>query len=60
MKTKNWIIFSLGGSLVFPEEIDTAFFKKIRIFILKWLKKGEKFIIFIGGREISQEFSKSG
>ena len=59
MENKNWIIFSLGGSLVFPKEIDIAFFKKFREFILKWLKKGKKFVIFVGGGKLARNFQKA-
>jgi uridylate kinase len=59
MKNKNWIILSLGGSLVFPEdEIDVAFLRKIKAFILNWQKKGKKFVIFVGGGKLARYYQK--
>jgi len=51
-------VLSLGGSLVCPEEIDVSFLKKFRNFILKWVKKGKKFIIFVGGGKIARKYQK--
>ncbi len=51
-------ILSLGGSLVCPEEIDVLFLKKFRKFILKWVQKGKKFIIFVGGGKIARKYQK--
>jgi len=51
-------VLSLGGSLVCPEEIDVLFLKRFRNFILKWVKKGKKFLIFVGGGKIAREYQK--
>jgi len=51
-------VLSLGGSLVCPEEIDILFLKKFRNFILKWIKKGKKFIIFVGGGKIARKYQR--
>lgn len=59
-KNKNWVIFSLGGSLVFPtEKINTAFLKKFKAFILNWQKRGKKFAIFVGGGKLARKFQKA-
>lgn len=55
---KNWQILSLGGSLVYPGKIDTVFLKKFSQIILKWLRKGKKFVIFVGGGKICREYQK--
>jgi len=49
-------ILSLGGSLVCPDEIDVLFLRKFRNFILKWVKKGKKFIIFVGGGKTARKY----
>jgi uridylate kinase len=51
-------VLSLGGSLVCPNEIDVLFLKKFRNFILKWIKKGKKFVIFVGGGKIARKYQK--
>jgi uridylate kinase len=52
-------ILSLGGSLVCPDKIDTGFLKKFKNFILKQIKKGKKFVIFIGGGKIAREYQET-
>jgi len=51
-------VLSLGGSLVCPKKIDVLFLEKFRNFILKWVKKGKKFIIFVGGGKIARNYQK--
>jgi len=52
-------VLSLGGSLVCPEKIDLKFLFEFKKFILKWLKKGKKFIIFVGGGNLAREYQKA-
>jgi len=54
------IIMSLGGSIVCPKTPDVNFLKKFKKFILSWIKKGKKFIIFVGGGKIAREYQKAG
>lgn len=51
MKNSKTIVISLGGSIVSPRvgKINIDFLKKFRRLILKFLKKGFKFIIIVGG-----------
>jgi uridylate kinase len=55
---KNWQIISLGGSLVCPEDPDFNFLKSFRDFILRWVKKGKKFVIFVGGGKVCRKYQK--
>jgi uridylate kinase len=52
-------ILSLGGSLVCPEKIDTKFLKKFKNFILRWVKKGKRFLIFVGGGKTARIYQKA-
>jgi uridylate kinase len=52
-------VLSLGGSLVCPEEIDVLFLKKFRNFILKWIKRGKKFVIFVGGGKTARKYQNA-
>jgi uridylate kinase len=52
-------VLSLGGSLVCPEKIDLNFLFKFKKFILKWAKKGKKFVIFVGGGSLAREYQKT-
>lgn len=49
-------ILSLGGSLFCPEKLDTDFLKKFKNFILKWIKRGKRFVIFVGGGKIARNY----
>ncbi|PIN79731.1 UMP kinase [Candidatus Woesearchaeota archaeon CG10_big_fil_rev_8_21_14_0_10_34_8] len=46
---KDAIILSLGGSLIYPKEIDVDYLKKIRKMILKFVDSGKRFGIVCGG-----------
>jgi uridylate kinase len=59
MKAANWFVISLGGSLVVPEEIDTAFLKKFRSLILLHVKKGSRFIIIVGGGKTCRKYQNA-
>ncbi|PIP24789.1 MAG: UMP kinase [Candidatus Nealsonbacteria bacterium CG23_combo_of_CG06-09_8_20_14_all_36_12] len=51
MPSSKTIVISLGGSIISPQfgKININFLKKFRKLILKFLKKGFKFIIIVGG-----------
>jgi len=51
MKKPKTFVISLGGSIISPraEEININFLKRIRRLILKFIRKGFKFIIIVGG-----------
>lgn len=53
---ENWQILSLGGSLVYPGKVDTIFLRKLSQLIFNWVKKGKKFVIFVGGGKICREY----
>lgn len=50
------VIIDLGGSMVMSDEIQINFLKKFRKFILKFLKKGNRFIIIVGGGKICRKY----
>ncbi len=58
------IVMSLGGSLIVPSEIDTAFLKDFRSFAVRFVKDGHRLVIFSGGgmtaRNYQQAASKLG
>lgn len=43
------IILSLGGSLIVPNEINTAYLKRVRQFVLDNIQKGWSFVLVTGG-----------
>lgn len=53
MKT---IVIALGGSVVCPDKIDTAFLRKFSQFILRFIRRRRRFIIVVGGGRIARLF----
>lgn len=49
MPSKNYIVLSLGGSIIVPQGIDTEFLKKFIPFIREYVEKGYSFVIITGG-----------
>ncbi len=49
-------ILSLGGSLIYPKDIDVAYLKQFRELILNYVSLGKKFGIITGGGWICREY----
>ncbi len=56
--TKENIIISLGGSLVAPNEIDTAFLKAFKNAVQKFFDQ-KRFFIFVGGGKVCRNYQKA-
>ncbi len=54
--TNKTIILALGGSIIFPDQIDWIFLKKLRLFVLQNVRKGKKFVIVVGGGRLSRMY----
>lgn len=50
------VIVSLGGSLIFPEEIDTYFITKFKKAIEEEISNGYRFVIITGGGKIARTY----
>ncbi len=50
------IVISLGGSLIVPEEIDTAFLKAFRDLIFALVYEGKRFMIVTGGGRTCRKY----
>jgi uridylate kinase len=55
---KDAIVLSLGGSLIYPDDIDVVYLKKIRAMILKFVDQGKRFGIICGGGSICRIYIK--
>lgn len=53
------IVIALGGSILYPEEIDTTFIKNFAERIRAHTKKGKQFIIVTGGGRVSRLYQKA-
>ena len=56
---KKPIVISLGGSVLYPEKLDTAYIKEFELFIRSFVKQGYRFIIVTGGGRLSRDFQES-
>lgn len=59
MPNKNYIVLSLGGSIIVPEEIDTEFLKKFISLIKEYIDKGFCFVIITGGGKTCRMYNNS-
>lgn len=56
---KETIVISVGGSLIVPDQVDTAFLKKLRTFIYKEVEKGKRFVIITGGGKTCRRYQEA-
>jgi uridylate kinase len=59
MQQKKLFVISLGGSLINPGQVDTAFLKNFRRLILAEAKKGNRFILITGGGALCRQYQNS-
>lgn len=50
------IVVALGGSIVHPDGIDTAFLKRFKTFVTPFLRRGMKFVFVVGGGALARRF----
>lgn len=43
------IVISLGGSIVYPDQIDISFLKRFNLFVRKFPRHKHKFVVVVGG-----------
>jgi len=53
------IVVALGGSVVYPDQIDTAFLAKFKKFIAPFLKTGTRFVLVVGGGKLCRNFQEA-
>ncbi len=53
---KETIVISVGGSLIVPDQIDTAFLKKFKTFIETEVKNNKRFVIITGGGKTARRY----
>lgn len=50
------IVISLGGSLIVPDQIDTAFLTKFRELVESFVEDGKRFFIITGGGKVCRRY----
>ncbi|MCF7907225.1 UMP kinase [Patescibacteria group bacterium] len=59
-KNKKTLVFSLGGSLIIPqEEINVDFLKKIRELIIDLLKQDYRLVLITGGGGVNRKYNQA-
>ena len=53
------VVISLGGSVIYPDGIDTNFLKGFKKIVERFIKKGCKFVIYCGGGKLARNFQKA-
>lgn len=53
------IVISLGGSIIYPDQIDIHFLKKFNSFVRRFIKKGYKLVIVTGGGKPARVLQKA-
>jgi uridylate kinase len=58
-KFSKTVVVALGGSIVYPDEINVVFLKSFKKFIKPFFKKGMRFVIVIGGGSLCRKFQNA-
>ncbi|MEX2515128.1 MAG: UMP kinase [Candidatus Paceibacterota bacterium] len=53
------IVMSVGGSLIVPDQVDTAFLKKLKAFIQTAIGNGRRFVIIAGGGQTARRYQQA-
>ncbi|RJQ29525.1 UMP kinase [Candidatus Parcubacteria bacterium] len=53
------IVVALGGSIVYPDGIDSRFIREFKKFVEKHVKRGKRFLLVIGGGKISRLYQEA-
>lgn len=53
------IIISVGGSLIVPDKIDLVFLKNLKNLILRYTKRGFRFVIICGGGRTARTYQEA-
>ena len=59
MDNKEYIIISLGGSIIVPEQIDTKLLKDFTETIKEYVEKGFHFVVITGGGKTCRNYNNS-
>ena len=56
---REYIVVSVGGSLIGPDGIDTAFLKSFRELVLRKVEEGFGFYIITGGGKLARRYQEA-
>jgi uridylate kinase len=50
------LVVALGGSIIYPDSIDSKFIKDFKKFVEKFTKQGHRFVLVLGGGKIARTY----
>jgi uridylate kinase len=53
------VVIALGGSIIYPDAIDTQFLKEFKKFVARFNKKGVRFMLVVGGGSICRVYQNA-
>lgn len=56
MQDSNYIVISLGGSLIVPDDVDTKFLDAFRALVRDYAAKGFRFVLIAGGGRVCRRY----
>lgn len=56
---REYVVVSVGGSLIVPGEIDTVFLKNFRALVLRKVREGFSFYIITGGGKLARNYQEA-
>ena len=59
MKNNKLSVIALGGSIMYPQDIDVEYLKEFKKFIEQLVKKGHRFVIVAGGGKLARNYQKA-
>jgi uridylate kinase len=50
------VVVALGGSIIYPDAIDSKFIKEFKKFVEKFTKRGTRFVLILGGGKVARTY----
>lgn len=57
--SRNTIVIALGGSVVHPKEIDVRFVRAFAALLTRFLRRGRRFVLVVGGGALSRRLQEA-
>jgi len=56
MKRSDWVILSIGGSLIVPNKIDLGYLRRLKRFVQAELRGGRRLVLVVGGGQTNRDY----
>ncbi|MCX6740139.1 MAG: hypothetical protein NTZ49_02840 [Candidatus Parcubacteria bacterium] len=58
-KFKETIVISVGGSLIYPEDLDINFILRLKEVVLEFVKKNYRIVLITGGGKLCRKYNQA-